>query len=113
MKESTLATKIMIAILCLGVAAYLAIYLVRGWKAELATTRAYIPVRSPPAARERRETIDEMTCWSSRAASELWARSPRAYYLPRPGLESGAGHHPGLHPLHRRGAGGPGHPGAH
>lgn len=41
MKESTLATKIMIAILCLGVAAYLAIYLVRGWKAELATTRAY------------------------------------------------------------------------
>ena len=31
----------MIAILCLGVAAYLAIYLVRGWKAELATTRAY------------------------------------------------------------------------
>ena len=41
MKESTLATKIMIAILCLGVAAYLAIYLVRGWKAELPTARAY------------------------------------------------------------------------
>lgn len=41
MKESTLATKIMIAILCLGVAAYLAIYFIRGWGAELVTTRAY------------------------------------------------------------------------
>ena len=41
MKESTLATKVMIAILCLGVAAYLAIYLVRGWDEPLVTTRAY------------------------------------------------------------------------
>ena len=41
MKESTLATKIMIGILCLGVAAYLAIYIIRGWGGELATTRAY------------------------------------------------------------------------
>lgn len=41
MKESTLATKIMIAILCLGVAAYLAIYLVRGWGTGVVTARAY------------------------------------------------------------------------
>ncbi|MBD5133321.1 MAG: hypothetical protein HDT38_02440 [Clostridiales bacterium] len=41
MKESTLATKIMIAILCLGVGVYLAVYFVRGWKEELATTPAY------------------------------------------------------------------------
>lgn len=41
MKESTLATKIMIAILCLGVAAYLAVYLFRGWDEGVATTRAY------------------------------------------------------------------------
>lgn len=41
MKESTLATKIMIAILCLGVAVYMAIYFARGWKQDLATTYAY------------------------------------------------------------------------
>ena len=41
MKESTIATKAMIAILCLGVAVYLAIYFVRGWDEGLATTRAY------------------------------------------------------------------------
>lgn len=41
MKESTLATKIMIAILCLGVGIYLAVYFVRGWEEDLATTRAY------------------------------------------------------------------------
>ena len=41
MKESTVATKIMIAILCLGVGIYLAVYLVRGWEGDLATTRAY------------------------------------------------------------------------
>ena len=41
MKESTVATKIMIAILCLGVAAYLAVYLFRGWGEDLATTYAY------------------------------------------------------------------------
>ena len=41
MKESTHATKIMIAVLCLGVAVYLAIYLFRGWGEELVTTRAY------------------------------------------------------------------------
>ncbi len=41
MKESKLATKVMIAILCLGVGVYLAVYFVRGWKEDLATTRAY------------------------------------------------------------------------
>lgn len=41
MKESTLATKFMIAILCLGVAAYLAVYFFRGWDEGVATTRAY------------------------------------------------------------------------
>ena len=41
MKESTVATNIMIAILCLGVAAYLAVYLFRGWGEDLATTYAY------------------------------------------------------------------------
>jgi hypothetical protein len=41
MKESTLATKVMIAILCLGVGVYLAIYLFRGWEDPLLTTYAY------------------------------------------------------------------------
>lgn len=41
MRESTLATKMMIAILCLGVAVYLAVYFVRGWEEPLVTTRAY------------------------------------------------------------------------
>ena len=41
MKESTLATKVMIAVLCLGVAVYMAIYFVRGWDDQLVTTRAY------------------------------------------------------------------------
>ena len=41
MKESTLATKFMIAILCLGVAVYLAIYLFRGWNQDIVTTYAY------------------------------------------------------------------------
>lgn len=41
MKESTLATKVMIAILCLGVAIYLAVYFVRGWEEPLVTTYAY------------------------------------------------------------------------
>jgi len=41
MKESTLATKVMIAILCLGVAVYLAVYFVRGWEEPLVTARAY------------------------------------------------------------------------
>lgn len=41
MKESTLATKVMIAILCLGVAVYLAIYLFRGWNQDIVTTYAY------------------------------------------------------------------------
>ncbi len=41
MKESTLATRIMIAVLCLGVAVYLAVYLAQGWKEDLATTYAY------------------------------------------------------------------------
>ena len=41
MKESTLATKIMIGILCLGVLVYLGIYLLRGFREELTTTVAY------------------------------------------------------------------------
>ena len=41
MKESTIATKVMIAILCLGVTAYLAVYFVQGWHEELVTTYAY------------------------------------------------------------------------
>ena len=41
MKESTLATKVMIAILCLGVGVYLAIYFVQGWEEPLITARAY------------------------------------------------------------------------
>ena len=41
MKDSTLATKVMIAILCLGVAVYLGFYLARGWDDPLVTTLAY------------------------------------------------------------------------
>lgn len=41
MKESALATKIMIGILCLGVLVYLGIYLLRGFREELTTTVAY------------------------------------------------------------------------
>ena len=41
-KESTLATKIMIAILCLGVAVYLSVYFAQGWREDVVTTRAYI-----------------------------------------------------------------------
>lgn len=41
MRESTIATKAMIAILCIGVAVYGVIYLVQGWDDELVTTHAY------------------------------------------------------------------------
>lgn len=41
MKESTLATKIMIAVICLGVAVYMAVYLARGWEEDLVTAQAY------------------------------------------------------------------------
>ena len=41
MKESTLATKVMIAILCLGVVVYLTIYLFWGWNQDIVTTYAY------------------------------------------------------------------------
>lgn len=41
MKESTLATKVMIAVLCLGVLVYLAVYFVQGWEEDLVTTTAY------------------------------------------------------------------------
>ena len=41
MKESTLATKIMIGLLCAGVLVYLALYLLLGFQGELATTTAY------------------------------------------------------------------------
>ena len=42
MKESTVSTKVMIAILCLGVSVYLTVYLVQGWKEDVVTTYAYI-----------------------------------------------------------------------
>jgi len=41
MKESTLATKIMILVLCIGVLAYMAVYLFTGFQDDLATTVAY------------------------------------------------------------------------
>jgi len=41
MKESTLATKIMIGVLCAGVLLYLALYFIFGFKDELVTTVAY------------------------------------------------------------------------
>ena len=41
MKESTLATKVMIGILCIGVLLYLALYFILGFEDELATTIAY------------------------------------------------------------------------
>ena len=41
MKESTIATKVMIAVLCLGVAVYLAVYFVYGWAEGVVTTYAY------------------------------------------------------------------------
>lgn len=41
MKESTLATKIMIAVLCLAVIVYMAVYLFTGFRDDLATTTAY------------------------------------------------------------------------
>lgn len=41
MKESTLATKIMVGILCAGVLIYLALYLLTGFQDNLATTTAY------------------------------------------------------------------------
>ena len=41
MRESTIATKAMIAILCIGVAAYLAVYTVQGWDDDLVTAYAY------------------------------------------------------------------------
>lgn len=41
MKESTFATRVMIAVLCLGVAVYLAIYLVQSWGGGIVTTYAY------------------------------------------------------------------------
>lgn len=41
MKESTLATKIMILILCIGVAAFMVVRLITGFSDELVTTTAY------------------------------------------------------------------------
>lgn len=41
MKESTLATKVMIGVLCAGVLLYLALYFILGFEEELATTIAY------------------------------------------------------------------------
>ena len=41
MKQSTLTTKIMTAVLVLGVLAYLAVYAVQGWTAQLQTALAY------------------------------------------------------------------------
>ena len=51
MKESTLATKIMIGILCIGVLVYLGIYLLRGFQEDLTTAVAYTDtVWKPPAS---------------------------------------------------------------
>ena len=44
MKQSTLATKLMMSILVLGILIYLAAYAVRGWREELVTTPAYAAV---------------------------------------------------------------------
>lgn len=41
MKQGNLTTKIMMAVLVLGVVAYMAIYFVKGWNEELVTTPAY------------------------------------------------------------------------
>ena len=41
MKESTLATKIMIGVLCAGVLIYLGLYLLTGFQSGLTTTTAY------------------------------------------------------------------------
>lgn len=41
MKESTLATKVMIGVLCVGVLLYLALYFILGFRKEVATTIAY------------------------------------------------------------------------
>ena len=41
MKESTLATKVMIGVLCVGVLLYLALYFILGFRDEIATTVAY------------------------------------------------------------------------
>lgn len=41
MKESTLATKIMVGVLCAGVLLYLALYFILGFRNEIATTIAY------------------------------------------------------------------------
>ena len=41
MKESTLATKVMIGVLCVGVLLYLALYFLLGFRDEIATTIAY------------------------------------------------------------------------
>ena len=41
MKESTLATKVMIGVLCVGVLLYLALYFILGFRNEVATTIAY------------------------------------------------------------------------
>lgn len=41
MKESTVATKVMIAIMCLGAAIYISIYLAQGWQEDVVTTYAY------------------------------------------------------------------------
>lgn len=46
MKESTLATKVMIGVLCVGVLLYLAVYAVLSWQEELVTTTAYTYTQS-------------------------------------------------------------------
>ena len=41
MRESIFTTRVMIAILCLGVSVYIAVFIVRNWDEPLVTTRAY------------------------------------------------------------------------
>lgn len=61
MKESTLATKIMILVLCIGVAAFMAVKLITGFNDELITTTAYtysVNIGTPTSALiVREETV--------------------------------------------------------
>ena len=41
MKESTLATKVMVGVLCAGVTLYLALYVLMGFQSDVTTTVAY------------------------------------------------------------------------
>ncbi len=46
MKESKLTQKVLVAVLCIGVLAYLAVYIFQAWRADLVTTTAYAYTQS-------------------------------------------------------------------